>query len=321
MSATDREERLEAPTSTPPAHGPYETCDHCEAPVEATQRYCVVCGTRRKHVHDPAARYLAGATSRTRSATRRRAPSPRRRSSPGLGLALALTAIPLAVAAGVLIGRPGDSVNSKLLAALRDQRPTVVNVGGGAAQGGAAATSTTAAAAAATPASVNAATPAARLTSNFGLQQGYAVELQTLPGAGTTPATVAEAERQARARGATAVGLISQADFRVTPAPPAGAYVIYAGQYHSSALATTALAKLKHAFPSAKVIAVGPVDSAPSGPVLSKTSYGSAHQVSGFKPNAAQLSSGAKVVKQVSQEINGGYVKSQQGLPDAISVP
>ena len=81
----------------------------------------------------------------------------------------------------------------------------------------------------------------------------------------------------------------------------------------------TALAKLKHAFPGAKVIAVGPVGG--STPVLSTTAYGTAHQVSGFKPTASQLASGAKEVQQESKEITGNYVKSQQGLPDSISVP
>jgi hypothetical protein len=218
----------------------------------------------------------------------------------------------VAVAVGVLIGRPGESIDSKVLAALRNQKPTVVNVGGG--QPGA----TTASSAG--PAH-GTATPAARLRSNFGLSQGYAVELQTLPGRGTTLATVTAAERRARSRGASAIGLISPADFTITPAPPAGSYVIYSGQYRSSATATAALAKLRHAFPAAKVIAVRSAGSTASGPILATTQYGSAHSVSGFKPSAAQLSSGANVVKKVSKEINGGYVKSQQGLPDAISVP
>ena len=293
----------------------YERCEQCESPVEAAQRYCVVCGTRRRHVHDPAARFHSEATSRARSARTTRAPGRAHRRSPsgGLGLALALAAIPLAVAAGVLIGRPSDGTDSKLLAALRAQKPTVVNVGGGAQGGAAAATTATA--------STSSATPVARVTSSFGLAQGYAVELATLPGRGTTSATVAVAERHARTRGATAVGLISQSDFRVTPAPPAGVYVIYSGQFRTSADATAALAKLHHAFPSAKVIAVRSVASSGSGVVLAKTAYGSAHSVSGFKPSSSQLSSGAKVVSQVSKEINGGYVKSQRGLPDAVSVP
>jgi hypothetical protein len=311
MSATDSERALDAPTvAQPPAE--FETCEQCAAPVEANQRYCVVCGTHRRHVYDPAARFLADATGRSRSTSRiERGPVAPKRRSPGLGLALVLAAIPLAVAAGVLIGGRGNDANSKLLAALRAQKPTVVNVQGGRTAG--AATASAAGTGGAT------ATPVARLTSSFGLQQGYAVELETLPGSGTTQATVAAAERHARARGATAVGLISQADFQITPAPPSGDYVIYSGQYHSNADAAAALARLHHAFPAAKVIAVRPVGS--SSQVLSNTSYGSAHQISGFKPSAGQLASGSKVVNQVSKEINGNYVKSQQGLPDSISVP
>jgi len=313
MSVTESETTVEVPAVAPPATA-YETCEHCEAPVEATQRYCVVCGARRKHVHDPAARFLANTTSGSRTRTTRtiaarRSPRP----SSGLWVALALAAIPLAVAGGVLIGRPGDGINSKLLAALRDQKPTVVNVGGG--QAAATTASTTAATGVATS------RPVARLNSDFGLSQGYAVELETLPTTGATLASVNAAERRARARGAPAVGLVSPSDFTITPAPPAGDDVIYSGQYHSSAAATAALAKLRHAFASAKVIALRSAASAASGQVLATTRYGSAHQVSGFKPSAAQLSAGAKVVNQVSKEINGGYVKSQQGLPDAVSVP
>jgi hypothetical protein len=314
MSVTEQEQTIQMPAAAAVSReASYETCEHCHAPVEAAQRYCVVCGARRRHVHDPAARYHSEASSRSRG---QRAPQgarrPARRGS-GLGLALLLAAIPLAVAAGVLIGRPGSGIDNKLLAALRAQKPTVVNVGGGG-------TSTAAASSTPTPATASA---VARLTSNFGLPQGYAVELQTLPGAGTTPATVAAAKRRARARGATAVGLISQADFRITPAPPAGDYVIYSGQYGSSAAATAALAKLRNAFPSAAVIAVRSLSSAgaDAGKVLATSNYGSAHQVSGFKPSASALAAGAKVVNQESKQANAPYVKSQQGLPDAISVP
>jgi hypothetical protein len=222
---------------------------------------------------------------------------------------LALAAIPLAVAAGVLIARPGSGADNKLLAALRNQKPTVVNVAGGQAPVSAAASTSAAS------------TPVARLTSSFGLSQGYAVEIETLSGSGITLASVNAAERRARARGAPAVGLVIPSDFTITPAPPAGDYVIYSGQYHSKTAASAALAKLRHAFPSAKVIALRSTVSAGAGKVLATTQYGSAHQVSGFKPTAAQLSSGAKVVSKVSKEINGGYVKSQQGLPDAVSVP
>jgi hypothetical protein len=316
MSVTDNERTLESPAVAAPA-AEYETCEQCESPVDSNQRYCVVCGNHRRHVYDPAARFLADATSRSRSASRTtRGPGagPSKRRSPGIGLALALALIPLAVAAGALVADNGNDSNTKLLAALRAEKPTVVNVGG-------AGTASGATAAAGTSGTGAAATPAARVTSSFAIQRGYAVELETLPGAGATEASVAAAESHARARGATAVGLLSQADFKITPTPPAGDYVIYSGQYHTSAQATAALAKLRHAFSSAKVIAVRPVgDSGPS-QVLSSTSYGSAHQVSGFKPSSGQLATGGQVANQESKETNGSYVKSQQGLPDAISVP
>ena len=315
MSVTDSEQTLESPVVAEPAAA-YEKCEQCGSPVDANQRYCVVCGNHRRHVYDPAARFLADATSRSRSASRAGrgagAGSPKRR-SPGLGLALALALIPVAVAVGALVADSGNDSSSKLLAALRAEKPTVVNVGG-------AGTATGAATAAGSGTGATA-TPAARVTSSFALQQGYAVELETVPGAGATEASVATAESRARARGATAVGLLSQADFKITPTPPAGDYVIYSGQYHTSAQATAALAKLKHAFAGAKVIAVRPVGSSGPTQVLSSTSYGSAHQVSGFKPSSGQLATGGQVANQESKETNGSYVKSQQGLPDAISVP
>jgi hypothetical protein len=313
MSTTESQRTEDRPTTVLP-ETEYESCEQCTAPVEATQRYCVVCGTRRKHVYDPAARFLAGATDRHRTVRGARHGSSGPRRSAGLGLALALAAIPVAVALGVLIARPGNNVNNKLLAALRAEKPPVVNVNGAGSAGGATAAATTTAAATSTT--------VARLTSTFGLQRGYTIELETLPGSGTTRAEVASAEGKARARGATAVGLISQSDFHVTPAPPAGNYVIYSGQYSSNVAATAALAKLKHAFPSGKVIAVRSASAAASpAPVLSSTQYGSAHAVTGYKPTSSQLSQAAQIVNQESKETNGNYTKSQQGLPDAISVP
>ena len=68
-----------------------------------------------------------------------------------------------------------------------------------------------------------------------------------------------KAEHAATTKGAPHTGLILQRDFRVTPAPPSGAYVIYSGAYKTQAAAAAALAKLHHKFPAAKVIRVQPV--------------------------------------------------------------
>jgi hypothetical protein len=67
---------------------------------------------------------------------------------------------------------------------------------------------------------------------------------------------VTAAERTARAKGASGVGLIVSTGFRITPAPPGGAYVLYAGAYRAQGPAQRALAKLAARFPGAKVIRV-----------------------------------------------------------------
>ena len=174
--------------------------------------------------------------------------------------------------------------------------------------------------AAVTSTSASATTP---LSSDFSLERGYAVQLGTLP-SGATRSAANAAEKADRAKHATAVGLISQADFTVTPKPAAGDYVVYSGQYKSRAQAEQALAKLKHAFPAAVVIAVASVSAGPSQPgkALSTTSYGTYHSVLGLKPpSQAQLNQGASVSKRVASEINNNYVQSQKGLPNQISVP
>src|SRR5579875_1393713 len=94
----------EIDSSPPPRPAPaaHEQCEQCGAPVEALQRYCVVCGAHRAHAPDPAARFMAAATSRARTEARR-APArtgggvaPRRRGA-GLGTALVVALIPLGV--------------------------------------------------------------------------------------------------------------------------------------------------------------------------------------------------------------------------------
>ena len=109
---------------------PYEQCDECGSPVDAGQRYCVVCGAHRRHVDDPAARYLGQASARTRGsrssagAAAARRPAGRGRS---LGAALMLAVIPVAAAVGVAVGRSSNNDDAKLIQALaRHQAAAVV---------------------------------------------------------------------------------------------------------------------------------------------------------------------------------------------------
>jgi hypothetical protein len=301
------------PTTPQPSEPPqYEQCETCAAPLDDNQRYCVVCGTRHKLAVDPAARLLATATSRARSASATAPaagrPAARRRRSPGLGTAVVLAVIPLAVGVGVVVGRSGNGADSKLIAALRAQKPEVVTVGGGAATGTPVADSTASS------------STASALTSTFSLTQGYAIELKTLP-KGTNQSKVAAAEKAARAKGASAVGLISQSDFTVKPSPAQGAYVIYSGQYPSSSAANAALAKLKHAFPSATVISVKSAASGGASKVVANGKYGAVHQLAPSAPTSASLAQGKQIVNREAHQQSQSYVNSQKHLPDVIQVP
>jgi hypothetical protein len=122
-----------APTSLTPT-STWEVCDQCQSPLEPRQRYCVVCGSRRLHGDDPAARYLTEATRRARTGTPvATVPAPRRGASLGT---IALALIPLAAALGVLAGRSQAPSDELIVNALKAQRAPVVNVTG--AVGGAA---------------------------------------------------------------------------------------------------------------------------------------------------------------------------------------
>ena len=72
--------------------------------------------------------------------------------------------------------------------------------------------------------------------------------------------------------------MILQTDFTVTPSPPGGASVIYAGAYPTQSAAEQALAKLKRKFPGAKVVGRALCHGDRPGKVLTKTNYGSAHR-------------------------------------------
>jgi hypothetical protein len=281
---------------TPP-QTPYEQCDQCGAALDNAQRYCVVCGAHRRHVRDPAARYLSRATGRAR--TTALSGSPPRKRGASLGTAVVVAVIPLAIGLGVLVGRASTGGDNKLIAALRGQHAQVIT--SGSSVGTQSASTTT-------------------LSSSFPLQSGYAVELQTLPRSGTTQASVTSAESSARSKGAHQVGLIVQTQYKVSPAPPSGAYVIYAGAFKTQSGAQAELAKLSHKIKGAKVIHVTSLASG-AGKVLAHTKFGAAHQVAGFHATQTQLAEGGQVVKKIQSSFNKSYVQSQRGLPDQISVP
>jgi hypothetical protein len=298
------------PPVAPPQDSPYEPCDTCGNPLDERQRYCVSCGGRRRHSHDPAARFLAEATRHRRTRVLAAAtPSARRRGATSAATAALIAVIPAALGAGVLIGRSSGGGDGKLIAALRAEKAPVIAYSGA---------GTGAATSASTGVPSTGVTPPA---STFKLAHGYAVELGTL-GVGTSQSAAARTEQADRSKGAGAVGVIAQSDFSVSPRPPAGDYVIYAGSYTTRAAAEAALAKLKGKFAGARVIAVSRSrgsSAGGAGKVVSRTRFGAAHQVGTGAPSQQQLSQGSQVANQDSHST--GKAASGAGLPDVVVVP
>lgn len=299
-----------APEPIPTGH---ILCEECRAPVDRDQRYCVRCGTRQTHASNPAIDYFSEAASVRRS-LRTKAGSARGGRAPLYGLFFML--LPLAVGVGVLVGRGGSNAsNSALLAALRNQKPIVVNTSGsGGGSSGRSANTPAAAAACASPA-----------PSSASLSSGFVVKLETLSTTCITQATVTADESAAKAKGATQLGLLNPADTRTTPDQGAASYVVYSGFYTTNAAATRALGKLRSHFPAATVIAVAPVTAAAASSSSSavtnpKSVPHTAAQIAA-KPTAAALQQGAAIVKQDNTQTGSSYIHTQEHLPKVITIP
>lgn len=118
----EAESTAEVPTRPPE----FDHCAECGAPVERLQRYCVVCGSHRRGIPDPAATYMAKATARTRPGTRtaggaRGAAAAARGRANGVAIALALAVIPVAVGVGVAVGRSSNGQDAQLIHELSQQ--------------------------------------------------------------------------------------------------------------------------------------------------------------------------------------------------------
>src|SRR6478672_5330199 len=106
MTATQRQN----PPETAGSAG-YEACEHCGAPLDSQQRYCVQCANRRRGAGSPTDRYFA-ITARRRRRPGSSQPRTSQGGSGGRAAAVAFFALlPIAVAIGVLVGQ-GHSNNS-----------------------------------------------------------------------------------------------------------------------------------------------------------------------------------------------------------------
>jgi hypothetical protein len=97
----------------------YEPCEECGAPLDPQQRYCVECAARRGNGSNPASRYFAAMSKKSR----RPLTKSQSKQAGGGSRAAAVgffALLPIAVALGVVVGRSGsgDSNEEALLKAL-----------------------------------------------------------------------------------------------------------------------------------------------------------------------------------------------------------
>ena len=95
-----------------------EPCEECGAPMDPQQRYCVECAARRGNGSNPASRYFAAMSKKSRR------PLTKSQSKPVGGGSRAAAVgffalLPIAVALGVVVGRSGGSGDSNEEALLK----------------------------------------------------------------------------------------------------------------------------------------------------------------------------------------------------------
>jgi hypothetical protein len=123
----------------------YEPCEECGAPLDPQQRYCVECAARRGNGSNPASRYFAAMSKKSR----RPLTKTQTKGSGGGSRAAAVgffALLPIAVALGVVVGRSGsgNSNEDALLKALHQAEKQQVAVAPAVVEEEAATTATTA---------------------------------------------------------------------------------------------------------------------------------------------------------------------------------
>jgi hypothetical protein len=102
----------------------FEPCEECGAPMDPQQRYCVNCAARRGNGANPASRYFATMSKRSRRPLT--APPPKQGISSRAAAVGFFSLLPLAVALGVMVGRGGSGEDNSdaLLQALKERQAT-----------------------------------------------------------------------------------------------------------------------------------------------------------------------------------------------------
>jgi hypothetical protein len=272
-----------------------ERCARCDAPLAGDQRYCLECGERRL---PPSSVLLNGPPASTAGvAAAAPAPQPPPQDTPPRNGAVTLIAgvgvLLLAMGVGVLIGRSGGS--SKPTGAATPQVISVSTTasGTGAGAGG----SETATFTDDWPAGTN----------------GYTVQLQALPQAGTQIGAVEAAKAAAATKGAKDVGALKSEDFSSLTA---GSYIVYSGVFHRKPEAAKALAALKKSFPAAKVVTVSSAAGSKTGPGSGTTGAGAgAGAGAGSSPSNPAP---PKVLEELHKTKGKSYEEKSKNLPNVV---
>ncbi|HEY6730335.1 MAG TPA: hypothetical protein VI039_04835 [Solirubrobacterales bacterium] len=114
-----------------------EPCEECGAPMDPQQRYCVNCAARRGNGANPASRYFAMLSKRSRRPLS--GPAPKQGVSSRAAAVGFFALLPLAVALGVMVGRGGSGEDSSdaLVQALKERQATAASTAAAPAAGGA----------------------------------------------------------------------------------------------------------------------------------------------------------------------------------------
>lgn len=109
----------------------YEPCEECGAAMDPQQRYCVNCAARRGNGANPASRYFAMMSKRSRRPLS--GPPPKQGVSSRAAAVGFFSLLPLAVALGVMVGRggSGDDNSDALVQALKEQQATAATTAAG----------------------------------------------------------------------------------------------------------------------------------------------------------------------------------------------
>jgi hypothetical protein len=295
-------ESIASPPSTARTGDP---CPNCGALLAGDQRYCLECGRRCAPVSSvllggvpTSLLHRAPASAGPGSVPPGFAPPVSGSQTPGAPprsnaatMIAGVGVLLLAIGVGVLIGRSGGAGKQTTPAAAQVIVATAPSAGSSAGVAG---------------------TEASTFTDDWPTAtNGFTVQLQTLPLAGTQAKAVEAAKSTAAANGAKNVGALNSAGF---PSLTAGNYVVYSGVFHKRGEANRALAGLKRKFPAAKVIKVS---SAGAGSAAGSSAGQKAAKENGS--GAGQSSRAPTKPAEALKHAHGrSYEEKSKNLPDVV---